>query len=311
MKINMPDLSRWSRLHQAEIASRHERIASGKRIATASDSPSTWAITTTMRQDMGLSRTARDSLSLSLAVVDAAFAASPIILDGLERIRQFFLFGLKASPGEMKNYDREILQIRESIKTAIKSASFGNANLLYKTTGSPDALVATTFVSRDSDGGLELGTLSMAASDFALIDTTSSAGILSRTYVDKYGFNTGGRRLFGQYAPGYDLSFYRGFNGPVFNAGGLLGNQDIIEQMTTAAQNVFTKLGTVRSSLERHLELAEKFCVIQETALGRLVDADIPEEIARLRAAKVQLQMSTQALYIANASMAHTLDLFR
>lgn len=82
---------------------------------------------------------------------------------------------------------------------------------------------------------------------------------------------------------------------------------DAIDGVSTA----LAKLGTGAKSLERHLEFVEKQQDVLEASIGRLVDADIAKEAARLQALQVKQQLAIMALSIANRAPWMLLQLFQ
>lgn len=71
------------------------------------------------------------------------------------------------------------------------------------------------------------------------------------------------------------------------------------------------RLGTGSRALDTHLAFARKMQDTLETSIGRLVDADLAKESARLQALQVKQQLAVQALAIANRSQSLVLQLFR
>ena len=84
--------------------------------------------------------------------------------------------------------------------------------------------------------------------------------------------------------------------------------------LTTAMQTVAAvigRLGTGSKALDTHLTFVRKQQDTLEVAIGRLVDADMAKESARLQALQVQQQLGAQALNIANSAPQVILSLFK
>lgn len=102
-----------------------------------------------------------------------------------------------------------------------------------------------------------------------------------------------------------------------------LAGQDLLSQAGAEAARLLidTALATVNSSMatlgaqakqvETHNKFVTKLMDALETGIGKLVDADLAKESARLQALQVQQQLGAQALSIANQAPQIILSLFR
>ena len=70
-------------------------------------------------------------------------------------------------------------------------------------------------------------------------------------------------------------------------------------------------LGQSEKAVERQQHFLAGLTDIQDAGVGRLIDADLEEEAARLQAAQVQQQLASQALSIANQAPQNLLALLR
>ena len=87
-----------------------------------------------------------------------------------------------------------------------------------------------------------------------------------------------------------------------------------IDALTTAMNGVngaVARLGTGSKALDTHLGFVNKVRDTMEAAVGRLVDADLAKESARLQALQVKQQLAIQALTIANSTPSLLLQLFQ
>jgi len=83
--------------------------------------------------------------------------------------------------------------------------------------------------------------------------------------------------------------------------------EDKLSEITSAAAS----LGSISSRIALQDEFISKLTDSLERGIGRLVDADMEEESARLSALQVQQQLGIQALSIANSNAQNLLSLFR
>ena len=82
---------------------------------------------------------------------------------------------------------------------------------------------------------------------------------------------------------------------------------DALSLMTDAAAN----LGSISMRIDLQTEFVSKLSDSIDSGIGRLVDADMNTESARLKALQTQRQLATQALSVANSSPEVLLTLFR
>jgi flagellin len=82
---------------------------------------------------------------------------------------------------------------------------------------------------------------------------------------------------------------------------------DAYNSMTSAAAS----LGSISSRIDMQNDFISKLTDSLDRGIGRLVDADMEEESARLSALQVQQQLGIQALSIANSGSQNILSLFR
>lgn len=80
-----------------------------------------------------------------------------------------------------------------------------------------------------------------------------------------------------------------------------------LASMTDAA----TKLGASKTQIEGQTAFVDSLMKANEKTIGTLVDADMEEESARLKALQVQQQLGVQSLSIANSASQNILSLFR
>ncbi|WP_457663723.1 flagellin N-terminal helical domain-containing protein [Sinorhizobium medicae] len=80
-----------------------------------------------------------------------------------------------------------------------------------------------------------------------------------------------------------------------------------LTDMTSAAAS----LGSISSRIDLQSEFVNKLSDSIDSGVGRLVDADMNEELTRLKALQTQQQLAIQALSIANSDSQNVLSLFR
>ena len=89
------------------------------------------------------------------------------------------------------------------------------------------------------------------------------------------------------------------------------GMLQMVEDAFSSVTSSAAALGSVSSRIEMQNEFISKLTDSLDRGIGRLVDADMEEESARLSALQVQQQLGVQALSIANSNAQNILTLFR
>lgn len=111
-----------------------------------------------------------------------------------------------------------------------------------------------------------------------------------------------------------DLSTSGGaISGTVADLTGAIGATELanIDSAIRSVNAAAAKFGTGAKSLDRHLTFVGKQQDVIDAGVGRLVDADLARESARLSALQVQQQLAVMALGIANRGPSMLLQLFR
>lgn len=116
-------------LVNAALAGTQSEVATGLRVAIASDNAAYWSISTTMRSDNLALSTVQDTLGLTAAIADTAYM-------GLDEVgKQLSDFQAKLIAAKEPGVDKakvqsELDQIKSGIKDAIHAASFNGVNWL-------------------------------------------------------------------------------------------------------------------------------------------------------------------------------------
>lgn len=85
----------------------------------------------------------------------------------------------------------------------------------------------------------------------------------------------------------------------------------VIDTALATVNSALSNLGSQAKQLDNHNIFVSKLMDSLETGIGKLVDADLAKESARLQALQVQQQLGAQALSIANQAPQIILSLFR
>lgn len=84
-----------------------------------------------------------------------------------------------------------------------------------------------------------------------------------------------------------------------------------VDRAIVSVSSALAELGAQSQQIEKHGTLVTKLQDVLDTGIGKLVDADMTKESARLQALHVRQQLGPQALSIANSQPELILQLFR
>jgi flagellin len=278
------------------------RVATGLRVADASDNAAYWSIATTMRSDRQALSTVTDALGLGAATVDVANQG----MEGAIKIASDLKAKLVAArqPGvDRAKIQSEISQLQESLSSVVNTATFSGQNwLAVDSTTTLERTLVSSF-SRDGAGAITIGTITVdiGATGSMLVDTSGGGlGILDSDRSVTNGADYTVLTL--------DISTLTN------DAADLEDLEDMIsgvDEAITAMTNSATGLGAVKSRVDLQKDFAKSLMDAIDTGVGQLVDADMNEESTRLQALQVRSQLGIQALGMANQSAQQILRLFQ
>ncbi|WP_439542330.1 flagellin N-terminal helical domain-containing protein [Hyphomicrobium sp.] len=278
------------------------RVATGLRVADASDNAAYWSIATTMRSDRQALSTVTDALGLGAATVDVANQG----MEGAIKIASDIKAKLVAArqPGvDRAKIQSEITQLQESLSSVVDTSTFSGQNwLAVDSTATLERTLVSSF-SRDGTGAISIGTITVdiGATGSMLVDTSGGGvGILDSDRSVTNGADYTVLTL--------DISTLTN------DAADLEDLEDMIsgvDDAITAMTNSATGLGAVKSRVDLQKDFAKSLMDAIDTGVGQLVDADMNEESTRLQALQVRSQLGIQALGMANQSAQQILRLFQ
>ncbi|HZW16732.1 MAG TPA: flagellin [Brevundimonas sp.] len=103
-----------------------------------------------------------------------------------------------------------------------------------------------------------------------------------------------------------------GFDGlSLLTTAGATAARTAVDTALATVNSAMAELGAQAKQIETHNTFVTKLMDSLETGIGKLVDADLARESARLQALQVQQQLGAQALSIANQAPQIILSLFR
>jgi flagellin len=256
----------------AELSITQNRISTGRKVDSAKDNGSTWAIAQSMRGTSTSLNAVKDSLQRSQSTLDVALAAGGSVSDLLLQMKEK---ALAASDTTLDTAGRSALNedfkaLRDQLAKTVANADFNGTNMIKSGGVSIAALANANGTSK----------ITVAAQNLAL----GGANLTSITATSSIGTSTAG------------------------TAQTMIATVNTaIGKVSTA----LAKLGTGSKALDLHLNFIMKLQDTLDNGVGNLVDADLAKESAKLQSLQTRQQLGVQALSIANQSTSALLGLFR
>jgi len=264
-------------------------ISTGKTINSAKDNAAVWAISKVMESDVAGFKAVSDSLSLANGVVTNARNAAETVGKLIDQIKG------KIVSAQDGNQDRATLQkdvndLKKQITKTVSASQFSGINLVNGST--------ITDVD-DGAGGTVNGFKVLASLDRASGSLTASSIEIDLTGTDL--------TLAGGLAAldAIDLS------DATLTASDLQTALDTAEAALKTAVDVASKFGTANKRIEIQSDFISKLSDSMVSAIGAVVDTNMEEASARLKALQTQQQLGVQSLSIANSAPQALLALFR
>lgn len=289
------------------------RVASGKRVDEASDNAAYWSIATTMSADNMSLSSAEDATGLAAAVTDTAAlgmeTATSIVAEIQSRLVLAQAVGTNRSA-----VNAEITQLKEQLGTLAQSSAFNGQNWLNLDVGQqPKIQSMVASVTSNGNGDVSVNVIDFDTAKSTLISGQNAQdGLLTQSYsgTTKSGVVYDYHLLNANSAvPVAATSKEISISGTT-TSDEFAGMISAMNSMMTSMIDASANLGATRSRIASNTEFLQDLQDITEIGIGRLVDADMEEDSARLSAQKVQQQLQTIGLNIANSSMGASLKLF-
>lgn len=259
----------------SNLTDAQNQISTGKTIASAKDNSAVWAISKVMESDVAGFNAVSDSLALGQGTVDVALAGVEQITDILNNIKEKVVTATGENVDHSKIAD-EITQLTSQVTQIISASQFNGTNLLAGTTvdGTNTQLTVLSSLDRAAGGGgVTPSNITIAAQDFATNLDLSNIDVSDATLAES--------------------------------------SLALIEAHIQTAVNSAASLGAAASRIEDQQMFVTKLSNAMKAGVGALVDTDMEEASARLKALQTQQQLGVQALSIANSAPQALQQLFR
>ena len=282
----------------------------GKKVDSAEDNAAYWSISKAMNSNSVSMSAAMDATGVAQATADVASLGMEQATDVVSKIQSKLI--LAKSSGVDKNaINSEISQLQKQLGTVAKSASFSGQNWLDSGTSKPGVTSLVASVSSGKDGGLQVNTLDFDTSQTNLVSQGDAAdGLLTKDYT---GATPGGTNYSYHLMETGSLTPSSGQKIAISNDttndqldGMIAATGSMLSSMTSAG----AALGATSNRLSDSSEITQRMQDTLDRGVGKLVDANMEEAAVKLSATKVQSQLQTIGLSIANQHTQSLTQLF-
>ncbi|MDR7029693.1 flagellin N-terminal helical domain-containing protein [Rhizobium rosettiformans] len=297
-------------------ASALERVTKPSAKAPAAETPadasSYWSISTTMRPGSLSAGSVQEANEIAAAVTDTAALGLEQATDIVARIQQKLVLA-KAVGADREAINADIQEMKTDLGAVVSESSFNGDNwLAVEAGGRPKVASLLASVTTGEDGGLSINMVDFDTAKSTLISRQEAKdGMLTRAYA-------------GTTLGGVPYNYYlmeAGAREP--NEGGAreirIGSStsgDEIDGMISSLNRVLidmvgasAEVSATRNQVTSGDVLVQGLRGATELGVSRLVDTELNEQSVRLTAEKVQDQLQSSSLNIANVSMTSWLKL--
>ncbi|WOI56200.1 flagellin [Palleronia sp. LCG004] len=250
-------------------------IATGKKVSSAKDNAAIWAVSKTMETDVSSFKVVKDSLGVAESTVSTGLAGAERVADILTQMKDLAA-GAMTDGTDFGKVQAQMAKKAEELTSVINGTQMNGINLLKTDIGNGGATFSA-LASLDRTNGTATttaNTITVTSVDFeADIDPTTITGITDAT-----------------------------------TAGTALGEIEAFLEVAIAGA---ATLGSAAENISSQKEFIGSLASSLESGIGSLVDADMEEASARLKALQTQQQLGVQSLSIANQAPGAIMSLFR
>jgi flagellin len=312
------------------LSSTQQQVSSGLRVSRAADNAAYWSIATTMKSDEKAISAVQDALGLGAAVVDTMYNGMSSAIDLVSEFKAKLVAATEDGVDKTKIND-ELTQIKAQLRSIAYGSQFNGQQYFVVTDDNwqpfvDEQKVAGAFV-RGADGSVSVQTISVTPSVADLIANGTSANYM--LIDDTGGASTGdiGILTSWRYARDQNMTTEWVITHTQGAPNGTLGTEisltngtrksdiddmiSVVEAMHQQMVTVAARYGSVQTRIKLQQDFASNLADSILAGVGRLIDADMEQESAKLTATQAQQQLAIQSLSIANQTPQNILSLFQ
>nr|WP_325250209.1 flagellin [Amylibacter sp.] len=291
------------------MATTQDRISSGLKVGSAKDNAAYFQISETMKGDSSAYASINEGLTLTKNSVATARLGSETIQDLAQQFldKVAFAQGATGGQGEIEN---DLLELVKQMETTLSQSTFNGDDMLGAgsyaagdvtgpTIDATDGSITTAAANADTTVGVARDVvtgISRAGGSYATTDISVGTYDLASRVAD-----------FKALATDFETNATDATDGAAFLAGALATTEGVVDSVNDVA----TKLGQSEKSIENQQSFLNQLTDNIDSGVGSMIDADMEEEAARLKALQTQQQLATQSLSIANQAPSNVLSLFQ
>jgi len=171
-----------------DLATVQNEISTGKKVSSAKDNASIWAISTVMSTDVESFKTISDSLNLGSSTVGVARSAAEAVTENLQDIKNLIVASQQGNVDRSK-IQTDIDELTKGIQTIVGAAQFNGLNLLDgSSTADVDFLAS---LDRSSGGSVAASFISVERQDLSLSNSATAATFGAVANADMTIINSG------------------------------------------------------------------------------------------------------------------------
>ncbi len=317
-----------------------QHISTGLKISSAADNAAYFAVSTVLKSDSSALNTVSDTLNLGASALGVATNALEKIQTTLSDIKNQLLAATTPGVDRVK-IQAQITQDQAQLRSISSAANFNGQNFLSTDSSATGYNATKSFVSsfsRDAQGNITVGTISVNVANTALYDPVgdntgaTAAGYLDAmnttttgTYTDATGKVTtvtvgGGAGLGGasvslagwnsatNVSTGIDVSK---LTDSASDQATLNAYSNMVDSAIENVASAASTIGTAQSRITQQSSFITSLQTSINNGVGNLVDADMNAESTKLQALQVQQSLGIQSLSIANQSTQAIMKLFQ
>jgi len=293
-----------------------KRTSSGYKINSPADNASYWSVANSMTSDTKILSSVNDALGLGAAKVDAAYSAVESSIDIADQIVAN-LTTAKEDGVDQSAVNATISDLKASLSSLIKSASFGSDNWLYNSSeADAGAKTVPAYFQRSVSGSVSLSYATFDATNSTLIDTGDANRGLLTSSIDPSTLASNGTGSGKQYYL-LDAGSEIATDGSPIELTDETTSEDIddmINVMNYIQQKLTTlgsTLGTMSNRIDTQSSFVSSLAEVFDKSISHLIDADMEAESTKVSAYQAQQELSSQILGMANTHLQSLATLFR
>lgn len=280
--------------------------------ADTSDNGSYWSISTTMRAGSLPASSVQEANEIAAAVTDTAALGLEQATEIVARIQQKLVLS-KAVGVDRDAINADVSLMKADLRKVVEESGFNGDNwLMVEAGGRPKVTSLLASVTSRDDGSLSINMVDFDTAKSTLVSRQDARdGVLTRAYA-------------GTNLAGVPYNYY------LMDAGAREANEpgareiavdnrttaDEIDGMISTLNRVLidmvgasAEVSSTRSQVSGSAVLVQGLKGATELGVSRLIDTELNEQTVRLTAGKVQEQLQSSALNMANANMTSWLRL--